>query len=84
MVVGRNAQIYCKRYDVFYIQRVNSTRIKNWYNSTVTDAFLDGVLALMELIFIRDGSFDISGNDAPLYSRDEINLFNSISCTSDA
>ena len=58
MVVGRNAQIYCKRYDVFYIQRVNSTRIKNWYNSTVTDAFLDGVLALMELIFIRDGSFE--------------------------
>ena len=33
--------------------------------------------------FIRDGSFDISGNGAPLYSRDEINLFISFICTYD-
>ena len=35
----------------------------------------------MELIFIRDGSFDIAGNDASLYSCDDINLFISLICT---
>ena len=81
--VGRNAHICCKRYDVFIIQRVNSTTIRNWYSSTIAEAFLNEVLVLMELIFIRDGSFDISGNGAPLYSRDDISLFISIICTSD-
>ena len=37
----------------------------------------------MVLIFIRDGSFDISVNDASLYSREDINLFISLICTSD-
>jgi len=36
----------------------------------------------MELIFIRDDSFDISGNGAPLYCHDDINLFISF-CISD-
>ena len=38
----------------------------------ITEAFLNEILVLMELIFIRDGSFDIAGNDASLYSRDDI------------
>ena len=42
-------------------------------DSTITNAFLNEVLVLMELIFIRDGSLDISGDGAPVYSRDEIN-----------
>ena len=76
--VGRNAQTCCKKYDVLNIQMVSSTRIRNWHNSTITNAFLNEVLVLMELIFIRDGSFDISGNAAPLSSCDEINLFVSL------
>jgi len=63
------------RYDEFNIQRVNSTRIPNWYNSFITEAFLIEILVLLELIFIRNGSFDVSGNGSPLYSRDDINLF---------
>ena len=64
--VGRNAHICCTRYDVFSIQKVNNTKIRDWYNSTITEAFLNEILVLMELIFIRDGSFDIAGNDASL------------------
>ena len=81
--VGRKAQICCKMYYVFNIQRVNSTRIRNWYNwynSTITEAFLNEVLVLMEIIFIRDGSFDISGIGAPFNNRVEINLFISLIC----
>ena len=81
--VERNAQICCNRYDVFNIQRVISARIQNWYNSTITDTFLNEVLVLIGLIFFTDDSFDISGNSAPLYSRDDINLFISLICTSD-
>ena len=32
----------------------------------------------MELIFIRDGIFDIAGNDASFYSCDDINLLISL------
>jgi len=80
---GRNAQICCIRYDVFNIKRVISARIRNWYNSTITDAFLNEVLALMGLFFFTDDSFDISGNSAPVYSRYDINMFISLICTSD-
>ena len=65
------------------IQRVNNTRIRNWYNSTITEAFVNEILVLVKLFFIRNGSFDISGNFAPLYSRDDINLFIPRICTSD-
>ena len=54
---------------------------ENWYNSTITEAFLNGILVLMKLIYIRDGSLDSSGNDASLYSHDDINLFISLICT---
>ena len=79
--VGRNAHICCTNYDAFSIQRFNNIKTRNWFNSTITEAFLNEILVLMELIFIRDGSFDIAGNDASLYSRDDINLFISLICT---
>ena len=47
---------------------VDSTTIQNWYNSTTTDVFLNDALVLMEVIFIRDGSFDISENSVPRFS----------------
>ena len=55
---------------------------RNWYNSTITESFFSGIQVLIDMIFIGDGSFDISGNVAPLYSRDGIKLFISIICTS--
>jgi len=42
---------------------------------------LSDVLVLLELIFIRDGSFDVTANEAPLYSRSDIISFISSICT---
>jgi len=55
----------------------------------ITEAFIIEILVSdrMELIVIRDGSIDISGNGAPFYSRDSqlyyFNLFISLIFTSD-
>ena len=67
--------------DTMYSVSKGSVRIRNWYNSTITEAFLNELVVLIYLIFIRDGSFDIAGNDASLYSRDDINLSISLMCT---
>jgi len=80
--VGRNALICCKKYGVFKIQKVNSTTVQNWFNCTITEELLSKVLVLLELIFIRDGSFEVAENGASLYSRQEIISFISLICTS--
>jgi len=51
------------------------------YNSTITEAFLDEILVLLNCFFhYRKGSFDNSVNGAPLHSRDDIILFISLIC----
>jgi len=62
---------------------LKESRIRNLYHSTIIGALLNEKLVVLELIFIRNDSFDISGNGAPLYSCDNIILFISLICTSD-
>jgi hypothetical protein len=39
------------------------------YESKITEELLSTVLVLLELIFTRDGSFEVTASEAPLYSR---------------
>ena len=64
---GRKALI-CFKKRVSDIQRVNNNPVNNWFNSTITDELLCEVVVLLELIFIRDGSFEVAASGAiPLY-----------------
>ena len=55
--------------------------VHKWFDSTITDELLSKVLVLLELIFIRDGSFEVAAIGAtPLYSQDVIS-FISLMCT---
>lgn len=79
--VGRNALICCKKYNASDIQSINSNTVHKWFNSTITDELLSKVLVILELIFIRDGSFEVSAiGAAPLYSRQEVISFISSIC----
>ncbi len=40
-----------------------------------TQQLLSNVVVLLELIFIRDGSFDLAVDDVPRYSQDKNNSF---------
>ena len=50
---------------------------------TTIDELLSKVSVLLELICMRDGSFHVAGNGAPLFSLQEVNLFISSICTCD-
>jgi hypothetical protein len=52
------------------------------FNSIISDELLSEVLVLLELIFIRDGSFEVAAiGAAPLYSRQDAISFISLVCT---
>jgi hypothetical protein len=56
--------------------------VQTWFDITITDELLNEVLVLLELIFIRDGSFEVAAIGAtPLYSRQDVISFNSLMCT---
>ena len=72
--VGRNALTFSEKYHALDIQRVHT--VHKWFNSTVTDELVSKVLVLLELFFIRDGSFKVAAiGAAPLYSRQDIISF---------
>ena len=80
--VGRNALICSQKYLALDIQRVNGNMVLKWFDSTITDELLSKVLVLLELIFIRDGSFEVAAIGAtPLYSRQDVISFISLICT---
>jgi hypothetical protein len=83
--VGRNALIKknCfQKYLTLDIQKVNGNMVHKWFDSTITDELLSKVLVLLELIFIRDGSFEVAAIGAtPLYSRQDVISFISLICT---
>ena len=81
--VGRNALYCCIRYGAFNIRRVNSNTVQNWYNVTTIDELSSKVSVLLKLICIRDDSFHVAGNGAPLFSLQEVNAFISSICTCD-
>ena len=59
-------------------QRVNSNTVNKRFDSTITDDMLSKVLVLLELIFIRDGSFEVAAiGAAPLFFQDK-KLFRSL------
>ena len=80
---GRNALTCCKKYHASDIQGVNSNTVNKRFNSTITDKLLSKVLVLLELIFIRDGAFEVAAiGAAPVYSRQDVISFISLICTS--
>ena len=77
----RNALIFCKRYGVLNVQSIGRATVRHWHESKVTEELLSKVLVLLELIFIRDGSFEVTASEAPMYSRSDIISFISLICT---
>jgi hypothetical protein len=81
--IGRNALTCCIRYGLISIHNFDKFTVRHWFEGTVTEELLSDVLVLLELIFVRDGSFDVTANEAPLYSRSDIISFISFICTTD-
>ena len=56
--------------------------VHKWFDSTITEELLSKVLVLLELISVRDGSFEVAAIGAtPLYSRQDVISFISLICT---
>ena len=55
-------------------------KLKHWYESKITEELLSNVLVLLEFIFTRDFSFEVTAREASLYSRGEIISFISLIC----
>jgi len=79
--IGIYALTCCMRYGLVNIRNFDRFTLRRWFEGTVTEELLSDVLVLLELIFIRDGSFDVTANEAPLYSRSDIISFISSICT---
>jgi hypothetical protein len=80
--VGRNALSCCIKYNVSNIQSVNSNTVQNCFSRSITEELLSKVLVLLELIFIRDGSFEAAApGAAPLFSRQDVISFIASICT---
>jgi len=78
---GINALTCCMRHGLVNIRNFDRFTVRHWFEGTVTEELLYDVLVLLELIFIRYGSFDVTANRAPLYSRSDIISFISSICT---
>jgi len=63
--IGRNALTCGKRYDVYNINKFDNSIVQHWYESSISEELRSNVLLLLEMIFVRDGSFYVSNNDAP-------------------
>jgi len=79
--MGRNALTCCMRYGLVDIRNFDRFTVRHWFEGTVTEELLNDVLVLLELIFIRDSSFEVIVNEAPLYSQSDIISFISCICT---
>ena len=80
--VGRNALSCCLKYHASNIQSVNSNTIHNCFFRSIDEELLNKVLVLMELIFIRDGSFEATAlGAAPLFARQDLISFIASICT---
>jgi len=79
--IGRNALTCCMGYSLVNIRNFDRFTVRHWFEGTVTEELLSDVLVLLKLIFIRNGSFDVTANEAPLYSRFDIISFISSICT---
>jgi hypothetical protein len=62
--LGRNAQFCCKRYEasLFDLQNINTDFIKHCYFVRIDSDLVSKAIFLLELLFIRDGSFVLPGN----------------------
>jgi hypothetical protein len=62
--LGRNAQFCCKRYvaSLFDLQNINTDFIKHCYFVRIDSDLVSKAIFLLELLFIRDGSFVLPGN----------------------
>ena len=69
------------RYGLVDIRNFDRFTVRHWFEGTVTEELLNDVLVLLELIFIRDSSFEVIVNEAPLYSQSDIISFISCICT---
>ena len=61
----RNALYCCKRYNVSFFDyiHIDDNFITRWYNNTVNDELISRVSLLAEVLFIRDGSYVLTGFD---------------------
>jgi hypothetical protein len=69
---NRNASIGNTRYGVFNIQSIDRFTVRHWNNGKVTEELSNGVLVLLEFIFIRYGYFQVTAKKASLHSRSDI------------
>jgi len=74
--IGRNAFFCCSRYDVADILCVTRCMVSRYVDEYISPQLRASVLLLLELLFIRDGSFSCS-----LLSSHEIDELIDIVCT---
>jgi len=58
--IGRNAFFCCSRYDVADILCVTRCMVSRYVDEYISQQLRASVLLLLELLFIRDGSFSCS------------------------
>jgi len=71
---GRNALTCGKRYGVYNINKFDNSTVRHWYESSISEELRSNVLLLLEMIFVRDGSFYVGNNDAPFCSHHDLVL----------
>jgi len=79
--IGRNALTCGKRFGVYNINKFDNSTVRHWYESNISEELRSNVLLLLEMIFVRGGSFYVSNNDVPFCFRHDLVSFISLICT---
>jgi len=66
---------------MIYIVTKKVQQINDYLFIGISEELRSNVLLLLEMIFVRDGSFYVINNDAPFCSRQDLVSFISLICT---
>jgi len=65
------------------INKFDNSTVQHWNESSISEELRSNVLLLLKMIFVKDGSFYVSNNDAPFCSRHELVSFISLNALHD-
>jgi len=76
-----SADTFGKRYGAYNINKFDNSTVRHWNESNISEELRSNVLLLLEMIFVRDGFFYVSINDAPFCSCHDLVSFIFLICT---
>jgi len=79
--IGKNALTCGKRYSVYNIIKFDNSTVRHWYESNISEELRSTVLLLLDMIFVRNGSFYVGNNGAPFCSHHDFVSLISLICT---